>query len=145
MPMNRLEYKKLGLTYTVTQTFTAGIELLGFEVKSLKTGLGSLDGSKVIVRGGEAYAVGIYIPPFQPANTPAGYDNNRTRRLLLTKDEIRELSHLEQTKGLTIIPSVVYTHNNLIKCEIAVCKKKQASDKRESIKQEISRRELRAH
>ena len=132
--MNRLEYKKLGLTYTVTQTFTSGIELLGFEVKSLKTGLGSLDGSKVIVRGGECFAVGVYIPAHQEKNAPASYDPYRTRKLLLNKREIEKLAVNEQEKD-TLVPTQIFLAHNLVKVQIAVCKKLKKQDKREKIKE----------
>lgn len=141
--MRLVESKKLHLTYIITDTKEAGIELFGFEVKSLRKKQGSLEGAKVIVRGGEAFLVGGYIPPFQPANTPKSYDPYRTRRLLLSKVEIYDLYSLEQSKTLTLAPHSLYLKNNLIKCEVAVCKKKDAHDKREDIKKNISRREMR--
>ena len=85
-PMKLVTNKKLHLVYITTDTFEAGIELFGFEVKSLRKKQGSLDGARVIVRGGEAFIVGAYIPPFQPANTPKEYDPYRTRKLLFSKD-----------------------------------------------------------
>jgi SsrA-binding protein len=141
--MRLLESKKLHLTYTIQDTKEAGLELFGFEVKSLRKKQGSLEGAKVIVRGGEAFLVGAYIPPFQPANTPKSYDSYRTRRLLLKKEELYDLYALEQSKTLTLAPHSLYVKNNLIKCEIAVCKKKNTHDKREDIKKDISRRETR--
>lgn len=140
--MKLVENKKLGMTYSVLETYQAGIELEGHEVKSLRQKLGSLDGSKVIVRGGEAFLVGSYIPPYQPANTAKLYDEHRTRKLLLNKSEIEKLAQ-EEENGLTIHPISWYTSNSLVKCEIGVCKKLQKHDKREKVKDEISRRELR--
>lgn len=141
--MRLIESKKLHLTNVITDTKEAGIELFGFEVKSLRKKQGSLEGAKVLIRGGEAFLVGAYIPPFQPANTPKSYDSYRTRRLLLNKEEILELYSLEQSKTLTLAPHSLYLKKNLIKCEVAICKKKDARDKREDIKKDISRRELR--
>ncbi len=143
--MKLVENKKLHLTYTITSTFEAGIELFGFEVKSLRKKQGSLDGAKVIVRGGEAFLVGIYIPPYQAGNTVASYDPYRTRKLLLKKSEVADLYGLEISKTLTLHPISLYLKGSLIKCEIAVCKKKNARDKREDIKKDINKRELRAH
>ena len=140
--MRLVESKKLHLTYVITDTKEAGIELFGFEVKSLRKKQGSLEGAKVIVRGGEAFLVGGYIPPFQPANTPKSYDPYRTRKLLLSKEEIYDLYALEQSKTLTLAPHSLYVKNNLIKCEVAVCKKKDSRDKREDIKKDIARREI---
>lgn len=141
--MTLVENKKLRLTYAVQDTHPAGVELKGHEVKALRQKLGSLEGSKVIIRGGEAFLVGAYIPPYQPANTPKSYDEHRTRRLLLTKEEIRELAAIEEKKDLTLHPVSLYIKHNLVKCDVAVCKKLQKHDKRDKVKEEISRREMR--
>lgn len=141
--MKLIDNKKLHLTNIITDTISAGIELFGFEVKSLRQKNGSLEGSRVIVRGGEVFLIGLYIPPFQPNNTPKGYDPYRTRRLLLTKHEIETLGGIEQGKTLTLAPQSLYLKGTLIKCDIALCKKKNAHDKRELIKKDIARRELR--
>ena len=142
-PMKLIDNKKLHLTYVTSDSFEAGVELFGFEVKALRGKLASLEGSKVIIRGGEAFLIGVYIAPYQAANSPKEYDPYRTRRLLLRKKEIEELYGLEQTKTLTLHPHSLYSKNNLIKCEVAVCKKKDARDKREDIKKDVARRELR--
>lgn len=131
------------MVYDVTDTYQAGIELEGGEVKSLRSKLGSLDGSKVIIRGGEAFLVGSYIPPYQPANTAKSYDEHRNRKLLLTKEELAKLAQIEQDKDLTLHPISLYIKNNLVKCEVGLCKKLQKHDKREKVKEEISRREMR--
>lgn len=141
--MKLVDSKKLHLTYIITNTYEAGIELLGFEVKALRKKQGSLEGAKILIRGGEAFLVGVYIPPYQAANTPKSYDPYRTRRLLLKKSDIMELYNYEQSKTLTLHPNSLYSTHNLIKCEVAVCKKKDSKDKREDIKKDISRRELR--
>ncbi len=141
--MKLVENKKLRMIYDVLETYQAGVELEGGEVKSLRAKLGSLDGSKVIIRGGEAFLVGSYIPPYQPANTPTSYDEHRTRKLLLKKEELRTLVQEEQNKDLTLHPISLYIKNNLVKCEVALCKKLQKHDKREKVKEEISRREMR--
>jgi SsrA-binding protein len=141
--MKLIESKKLHLTYVISDAIEAGIELFGFEVKSLRKKQGSLDGARVIVRGGEAFLVGAYIPPYQANNTPKSYDPYRTRKLLLNKEQIIDLHTIEQGKTLTLAPHSLYLKNTLIKCEIALCKKKNARDKREDIKKDITRRELR--
>jgi SsrA-binding protein len=143
--MKLVANKKLTLTYTISETLEAGIELFGFEVKALREKLGSLDGSKIIIRGGEAFIVGSYIPPYQASNSPKDYDAHRTRRLLLTKAQIAMLAAHEQAKTLTIHPFSLYTKGPHIKCEVALCKKLQKHDKRESIKKDIARREQRTN
>ena len=141
--MRLIENKKLHLTYIITDTYEAGVELLGFEVKALRNKQTSVDGAKVIIRGGEAFLVGVYIAPYQASNTPKSYDPYRTRKLLLKKSDIIELYSSEQSKTLTLVPNSLYSKHNLIKCEIAVCKKKDSKDKREDIKKDIARREMR--
>ena len=118
------------------------MELLGFEVKSIRQKLGSLDGAYIIVRGGEAYLINAHIPPYQPANTPESYDSHRNRRLLLTKKEITELSTAEGTKGLTIVPISVYNKGRKLKLSLGIGRGKKKTDKRESIKKRDTEREL---
>ena len=138
-----IEYKKARLKYAVEETYEAGIELLGFEVKAVKQGLGNLDGSHVTIRGGEAFLLNMSIPPYQPANTPESYNPTRQRKLLLTKKEILELSQKEQAKGLTIVPLSLYNKVRKIKVEIAVVHGKKKYDKRETIKKRDIEREVR--
>jgi SsrA-binding protein len=141
--MKLVENKKLHLTYAIEESFESGIELIGHEVKSLRNKQGSLDGAKVIIRGGEAFVVGMYIAPYQVKNTDKSHDPYRTRRLLFKKSELLGLSGVDNAKILTLIPNSLYSKNNLIKCEVAVCKKKNVHDKREDIKKTIARREMR--
>jgi SsrA-binding protein len=142
-----VDHKKARFDYEIMEKIEAGIELSGFEVKSLKQGQGSLEGSYVIVRGGEAYAVNIFVPPYQENNTPPGYEPRRNRRLLLTKEEIARLADIEAGRGLTIIPISIYNKGNLIKVSVAVVKGKKKYDKRETVKKRetdrIVRREFR--
>lgn len=132
-----LENKKARMRFAVLETYSAGMELTGVEVKSLRERRGSLDGARVVVRGGEAYLIGMAIPPYQPANTKKGYDEARPRRLLLTKKEIVELADAEAKKGLTIVPLEVY-NNKYIKVRVAIVKGKTKTDRREDIKKRES-------
>ena len=102
--MNLIEHKKARLNFEILEEFEAGIELFGHEVKALRAKLGKLEGSHAVVRGGEAYVVGMSIPPYQPGNTPEGYEPERSRKLLLTKKELTALAGFEGQKGLTIVP-----------------------------------------
>ena len=113
----------------------------GKEVKFLRKKLGSLDGSRVVVRGGEAFIVGMTIPAYQSTNAPKSYDPERARRLLLTKKEISYLYAAESKKGLTIVPLEVYTNKELIKVRIAIVRGKSKSDKREDLKKRDALRE----
>lgn len=136
-----IEYKKAFLKFAPVETFSAGLELLGTEVKALRGKLGSLDGARVVVRGGEAYIIGMTIPPYQPANTDKKYDPERPRRLLLTKKELHTLLTEEAKKGLTIIPLEVYTNGRLVKARIAIVRGKGKSDRREDLKKRDASRE----
>lgn len=137
--MRLVEYKKASLKYTPQESFAAGLELLGHEVKSLREKNGSLEGARVVVRGGEAYLLGMTIPPFQAANTPEDYDPARTRRLLLTKREIAQLADAESKKGLTIVPLEVYNTRGLIKVQVAIVRGKRKIDHREDLKKRDAR------
>jgi SsrA-binding protein len=139
--MTLVEYKKALLRFAPLTSFSAGLELFGTEVKALRNKLGSLDGSRVVVRGGEAFIVGMTIPPYQPSNTAKDYDPERTRRLLLSKKEIAELADAESKKGLTIVPLEVYTNGKLIKARIAIVRGKGKTDRREDLKKKDALRE----
>lgn len=141
--MNYVENKKAGLDFVLLESFEAGIELIGQEVKSVKSKLGSLDGSRVIVRGGEAFIIGLFIPPYQVNNAGKNYDAHRVRKLLLTKKEIEELYHESENKHLTLIPISLYGKGRVIKCKFSLGKRKTKGDKRESLKEKDSVRELR--
>jgi SsrA-binding protein len=141
MPL--IQNRKAYFNYEILEKIEAGIELLGFEVKSLKKGQGSLEGSHITVRGGEVFVVNMQIPPYQPANTPKDYDPIRNRRLLVTKKEIERLSKEESQKGLTIVPISVYNKGRKVKIEIAIVRGKKKYDKRETIKKRDTDREIR--
>ena len=137
------ENRKARFDYEVLEKFEAGIELVGAEVKSVRGGQISLEGSFVIVRGGEAFLINANVPPYQPANAPKDYDPLRNRKLLLTKKEIGELEASGKNKSLTIVPISVYNKGRKIKVEIALAKGKKKFDKRETIKKRETDREVR--
>lgn len=137
-----LQNKKVRFNYDILETFEAGMELFGFEVKSLRKREGSLEGSHITIRGNEAFLLGATIPPYQPKNTPADYDPTRNRRLLLTKKEISKLSGLESQRGLTIVPISVYNKNRKLKLEIGVARGKKKHDKRQTIKAREDKRQM---
>ncbi|MDP3735648.1 MAG: SsrA-binding protein SmpB [bacterium] len=138
-----LTNKKRLTDLDVLETLAAGIELLGHEVKALRTGMGSLSAAHAIVRGGEAFLVNMSIPPYQSANTPAGYDPERPRKLLLRQQEIAHLAGYERQKGLTIIPISVYTSRRKIKISLAIGRGRKKHDKREVLKKRDAERDMR--
>ena len=139
---NRLDNQKARFDFELLDRFEAGIELLGFEVKALREGRGSLEGAHVTVRGGEAFLIGATIPPYQSGNTPESYDPMRNRRLLLGKKELASLAALESQRGLTIVPISVYNKGYKLKVEIAVARGKKKYDKREVTKNREAQRHI---
>ncbi len=135
--------KRATFDYEILETFEAGIELAGFEVKAIRAGRLNLQGSYVIVRGNEAYLINADLPPYQPMNTPEGYDSKRNRRLLLSRDEIKTLSGRVKESKLTIIPINCYTKGRFIKLKIGLGRPKNKRDKRETIKKRDVERNIR--
>lgn len=134
--------RKVGFDFEILERFEAGVELFGYEVKSLRNGKGKLEGGHVVVRGGEAYLLGASIPAYQAANTPKDYDSERARRLLLTAKELNTLLGIEAQKGLTIVPISLYTKGRYIKLDIASVRGKKKADKREAIKKRDTKRDI---
>lgn len=128
--------------YEVLEKLEAGIELFGGEVKSLRAKQGSLRGAYVTLDSKGAKLVKAFIPPFQPGNTPAGYDPERERRLLFTKKELRGLSQKLESAGLTLIPISLYNKRGLIKVEVALARGLKKFDKRENIKKKDQERDI---
>ena len=135
--------KKAHFNYEILEKFEAGIELFGFEVKAIKGNHGELAGAHINIRGDEAFLVGFDLPPFQVKNTPEDYERTRTRKLLLTKKEIKYLGDQESKKGITIVPLSIFGKGKKIKIEIALARGKKKFDKRETIKKRDSDREIR--
>ena len=135
-----LTNKKAKIRFEVVESYSAGLELSGNEVKSLRGKHGGMDGARVVVRGGEAYLIGMHIPPYQGENAGRKHDPDRPRKLLLSKKEIAELADQESKKGLTIVPFEVY-NNRYIKVRVAIVRGKGKADKREDIKKKDAKRE----
>ena len=138
-----IDNRKAHFNYSIEDTFEAGIELHGFEVKAIKNGSGNINSAFCIVRGGEAYIIGMHIPPYQPHNVDPGYNPDRTRKLLLSKKEIKKLGEKDDMKGLTLIPISLYSKGRYIKVSVAVARGKKVFDKRETIKNRDIDREIR--
>ncbi len=140
--MSLIENKRIGLEYSILEEIEAGLELLGLEVKSLRAGLGSIKGARVVARGGEVYLVGATIPAWQIANAPKSYDPERTRRLLLSHKEILQVAAAEAQKGLTIVPIKVYNKGRNLKLSIGVARGKKKEDKRQTIRAREEKRRI---
>ncbi len=140
--MSLIDNRRALFDYTVLEELEAGIELVGTEVKSIRMGLGSLKGARVVARGGEAYLVGATIPPWQIANAGTDYDPERPRRLLLNAKEIAHVASAEGQKGLTIVPLSLYNRGRVLKLGIAIVRGKKQHDKRETIRKREEGRKI---
>ena len=136
------ENKKAGFDYEILEKYEAGMVLFGQEVKSIKTGHINLSGSYVSVNTGEPFLLGVKIPPYQPNNAGADYNEERPRKLLLNKKEIDYLMSKSSQKGFSLIPLKVYEKNGRIKLEFGLAKGKKKYDKKESIKKRDVEREI---
>jgi SsrA-binding protein len=129
--------------YDIIETFEAGVELLGSEVKSIKEGRLSLKESYAEVRAGEVFLVNCHVSPYEPANR-FNHDPLRPKRLLLHRREIKRLTGKISEKGLTLIPiKVVVNANGRVKVDVALAKGKKTYEKKEAIKERERNRELR--
>lgn len=125
---------KASFDYEIIETIEAGLVLEGHEVKSIKTGRASIKGSYVKILEGIPYLVGATVSPYQPANTPADYDSQRSRKLLLSKREISTLIGTSKAHGLTLVPLKIYAKRGRLKLLIGIARGKKKYDKRETIK-----------
>ena len=137
------ENRRARFDYEIAQKYEAGIELQGHEVKSAKGGRLQIAGAHVLIRGGEAWLVNSHIPPYQAGNTPTDYEEDRARRLLLSKDEIKELQGALVNKSRHLIPLRAYLKHGFIKLELGLGRTRKKSDKREAIKKRAHQREMR--
>jgi len=128
------ENKKATYDYEILERFEAGLVLFGQEVKSIKTGHINLSASYVTFNRGETFLVGVKVPPYQPNNAGADYNQERQRKILLNKKEIDYLAGKSAQKGFSLIPLKVYDKNGRIKLEFGLAKGKKKYDKKEKIK-----------
>ena len=139
---NRLvtQNKKAFHDYYIEETFQAGIELFGTEVKSLRQGKCNLKESHIRIEKGEAFVHGMHISPYEHGNI-FNKDPMRTRKLLLHKSEINKLNGAVTRDGFTIVPLKIYFAGSLVKIDIALARGKKLYDKREAIAKKDQRRE----
>lgn len=139
----KITNRKAFFDYEITDRFEAGINLTGAEVKAVRQDQADLTGSFVRIIGSEAYLVNSKILPYQYAR-PEGYDERRTRKLLLHKREIIALKSKIEAQGLTIVAISMYNTRNIIKVELGLGKGKKKYEKKEAIKRQDLDRELEA-
>lgn len=133
---------KAGFNYETLETFEAGLQLLGHEVKALRLGHASIGESFIVVDGGELYLVKAYIAPYQVKNTSGSHDTYRRRKLLVKRKEITRLVQRKLEAGLTLIPLSLYDKGGFLKLQFALARGKKKHDKRNTIKDRDAKREM---
>jgi SsrA-binding protein len=130
-----IKNRKASFEYSFLDTYVAGIQLVGVEIKSIRNGRVNLSEAFCVFQHGELYLKNTHISPYENA----GYvkvDPLRDRKLLLNKQELRKLSEGVSRKGLTIVPTKMFVNERgLCKVEICLCQGKKNYDKRESLKE----------
>lgn len=133
--------KRASFDFELTEHFEAGVILSGAEVKAVKLGHADLTGSFARIQGSEAYLINSRIFPYKYAR-PDGYQESRTRKLLLHKKQILSLKSKMDGANLTLVPISLYTTRGLIKLELGLGKPKRKFQKREAIKKKDLDREM---
>ncbi|GAB4381743.1 MAG: SsrA-binding protein SmpB [Salibacteraceae bacterium] len=144
LAMNQVSIKnrKLYYEYEVLDKLTAGIQLRGTEIKSLREGKASINEAFCQFKGNELYVINMHIPEYK-FGTYANHDPKRERKLLLHRSELNRWKKKVQEKGLTIIPANVFINERgLAKMVIALAQGKKIHDKRDSIKERDTKRQL---
>ncbi|MCA9376987.1 SsrA-binding protein SmpB [Candidatus Nomurabacteria bacterium] len=133
--------KKAYFNYEIKEKYEAGIQLLGSEVKAIKSGQVNISDSFVKIIGGEAFLWNADIPKYKYA-TVEGYDPFRSRKLLLKRAELRELQRKAESDRMTIVPLSVFLARGMVKLEIGLGKGKRSYEKKKRIKERDLEREL---
>lgn len=127
--------------YFVEEAYECGIALKGTEVKSIRQGRVNLKESFAVVKGGEVFAEGMHISPYEQGNI-FNTDPLRPKKLLLHKTEIRKLSGLVQRQGYTLVPLQIYLKDGRMKLELGLCRGKHLHDKRDDMAQRDAQRDI---
>ena len=127
--------------YHILETFEAGVQLRGSEVKSIREGKASLKQAYILIRKGEAWLRGTHIPTYSHTGFE-GHEPVRDRKLLLHKKEIQGINSKLAEKGLTAVPTKLYFKGGLIKLEFGLAKGKKLYDKRDTKKKRDVERDI---
>ena len=132
-----VQNKKAYFDYEVIESFEAGIELSGSEVKSIRSGGANFAGARVLITEDGASLIGLNIQKYK-FTTSEKYDQARTRRLLLHKKELVAIQTKMRSASLTLVPMKLYNKGSLIKVQVALVRGKKKFEKRELIKKRVS-------
>jgi SsrA-binding protein len=139
-----LQHRRARHEYTISETFEAGIVLVGTEVKSLRAGQGNLSDAFVTIENGEAWLRQAFIPEYTFGNR-FNHEPKRPRKLLLHAQEIHKLHAKIKEKGFSAVPLSMYFRGAKVKVEFGLGKGKQLHDKRQAEKEKTAKREIREH
>ena len=131
-PRPVIDNRQARFNFELSEDFEAGIALSGWEVKAIRLGSVDMKDSYVLMKEGEAWIIGLKITPNKKVTFQV--DQNRTRKLLLTKNELSKIFKATQEKGLTCVPTKLFWKTNLVKIKISLGKGKTKYDKRETLK-----------
>jgi SsrA-binding protein len=132
--MTIAENRKAHFNYHIEERFEAGVVLHGWEVKAIREGQVQMTDGYVVVKDGELYLIGLRINALRSASTHVKPDADRTKKLLMHREQIRRLIGKTEQKGYTLVPLNLHYKNGYVKADIALAKGKAEHDKRNTIK-----------
>ncbi len=139
-----IENRRARFEYHILESLEAGLVLTGTEVKSIRAGGVSLSEAYARIRDGEAWLLGMHVPPYKQGSF-SNAEPNRPRKLLLHKEEIARLQSRVGEKGLTIVPLRLYFTRGMAKVQLGVARGKKLWDKRADAAKRDVEREIAAH
>ncbi len=128
--------------YEILETYEAGIELKGTEVKSIRAGKANLGDGFALIRDNQVWLHNVHISPYETASQTFNHEPRRTRRLLLHREEIRKLIGKVEQRGLTLVPLKLYLKRGIVKIAIGLARGKKLHDKREDMKKRQDKRDM---
>lgn len=137
-----LKNRKAWFDYFIEEELEAGIKLEGWEVKAIRAKQFKLVGSHVVIKQGKVTVIGMRIDPLESASTHVKPDPERTRELLLHKEEIKSLIGKIEQRGWTIVPLSLNLAHGLVKVKLGLARGKKQHDKKNTIKNRDQEREL---
>lgn len=135
------ENRKARHDYFILESFEAGIELVGTEVKSIRQGGINLKDSWCSINNGELFVNGMHISPYDHGNI-FNREPLRVRRLLMHKKQIMQVYGMVKQEGLTLIPISVYFKGSRVKVQVGLCKGKKLHDKRDDLAARAAKRDI---
>lgn len=137
-----VENRKARYLYQIMEEFEAGIVLVGAEVKSIRMANLTLTDSFIYLKSGEVWIKNLKVSRYKQTHVCETHQEDREKKLLLTKTQITKISRLLDERGITCVPLGVFVKNNKIKVKIGVVKGKKTWDKRQTIKERDLNRDL---